>query len=387
MNFDYIPYWQAGAGHASPRAIKIDLRGFRDDDFIAVQIARRRTFYEDDLLEHVALRGPLGGTYLDVGANIGNHSVFFGKFLADHVIAIEPNPAVMPVLRRNLEANGISSFTLVPTAVGAEKGRGRLVLPARHVHNIGGTQIAMRPPSASVADDDCEDVIPVATLDEVIAQLDLPAASAISLLKIDVEGMELAVLEGARSLLSRDRPQILIELATAEAYERAFDFLAGYGYSDVGKRFGETPTYHFTIAALHKLRNVHQLTKAEEWAHEVRKVEIEVTRVIPALSTFILVDEDQFATNGTFAGGRAIPFVEQDGAFYGLPTDDEQAISELERLRAHGASFVVFVPPTFWWLDYFVGLRHFLRTRFTCRMATEHLIVFDLRSAPVGHAV
>jgi len=74
IRFLYLP--PAGIAPAA----MIDLQGYRDDDFIVQEIRARNEFYEIDLLEHVLLAGPRGGVYLDVGANIGNHAVYFGRY-------------------------------------------------------------------------------------------------------------------------------------------------------------------------------------------------------------------------------------------------------------------------------------------------------------------
>src|SRR6059036_1810558 len=64
----------------------------------------------------------------------------------------------------------------------------------------------------------------------------------------------------------------------------------------------------------------------------------------------------------------------------GKPPDDATAIRELERLRKAGASFIVFIWSTFWWLEYYAGLHRYLRAQFPCIQQDERIVVFDLRS-------
>ena len=104
----------------------------------------------------------------------------------------------------------------------------------------------------------------------------------------------------------------------------------------------------------------------------------EINTLIPPGNTFVLVDEDQWATGGVVSGRHCIPFLEQDGRYGGPPPDDDTAIQELERLRRAGASFVVFAWPAFWWLAYYTGLHHHLRAHFRCVLETKRLLVFDL---------
>ena len=83
------------------RTFEIALPGH--DPYFIRKFERKRSFYEADVLLHLAHRGPRGGLFLDVGAHVGNHTLFFASFLADHVIAIEPNPATATLLRRNVD--------------------------------------------------------------------------------------------------------------------------------------------------------------------------------------------------------------------------------------------------------------------------------------------
>src|SRR5206468_4045383 len=112
MKFRYTP-------PKSAEATTIDLLGYSDVDVIAREIRERSLFFEIGLLEHIYLSVAGRGVFLDVGANIGNHSVFFAKFCADHVLAVEPNPKVLPLLRRNLKTNALGRHTVFPFAVAA----------------------------------------------------------------------------------------------------------------------------------------------------------------------------------------------------------------------------------------------------------------------------
>jgi len=115
------------------------------------------------------------------------------------------------------------------------------------------------------------------------------------------------------------------------------------------------------------------------WLHQIRQAIHEIAVLVPPGDTFILVDDDQWATGEDIAGRRRLPFLERDGQYWGPPADDETAIRELERLRQTGASFMVFGWDAFWWLDYYAGLHHHLRAQFRCVLENDYLVVFDLR--------
>lgn len=101
--------------------------------------------------------------------------------------------------------------------------------------------------------------------------------------------------------------------------------------------------------------------------------------LISPQESFILVDEDRLNGNEIIAGFQTIPFTEHNGQYWGAPTDDNMAIREFDRLCQTGASAIVFLWHTFWWLDYYAGFQDYLRQNFPCILQTEHLIVFDLR--------
>ena len=121
--------------------------------------------------------------------------------------------------------------------------------------------------------------------------------------------------------------------------------------------------------------------RQSSWPHRLNAAMQDVTALVPSGSTFILVDEDQWRTGGTMASCKVLPFLERNGRYWGLPADDETAVSEFERLRQQGAEFIVFGWPAFWWLDYYRGLHSHLCHHFRCVLENERVVVFDLRSA------
>jgi hypothetical protein len=122
------------------------------------------------------------------------------------------------------------------------------------------------------------------------------------------------------------------------------------------------------------------------WQHRIYLSTQEIKALVPRGDTFILVDEDNWATSGCVAGRPALPFPEQNGSYRGTPPDDETAIRELERLRQAGAGSIVFAWQAFWWLDYYSGLHRHLRSNFRCFLENERLVVFDLRSSRTADA-
>ncbi len=99
---------------------------------------------------------------------------------------------------------------------------------------------------------------------------------------------------------------------------------------------------------------------------------------IPPGCRFVLVDEARLHSHAKLRTRSFYPFMERGGSYWGPPPDDETAIREVERLRARGASHVVFCQPAFWWLDYYSGLREHLRSHYRCVLDDDTLVLFDL---------
>jgi hypothetical protein len=104
----------------------------------------------------------------------------------------------------------------------------------------------------------------------------------------------------------------------------------------------------------------------------------EIRAIIPSGSTYILVDELQTRLAAD-AEHRALPFLERDGEYWGLPADSQEAIREIERMRRSGCTHIVFAWPALWWLDYYREMTDYLRARSRCVLESDRLRMFDLR--------
>jgi FkbM family methyltransferase len=147
------------------------------------------------LIRHFVDRG---ATAIDVGASIGMYSAEMARHAA-RVLAFEANPAVAAftrtIARRNVE--------VVNAALSSHAGRATLHMP-RNRKGHGVTELATIAQSPQ-ADNGLAIEVETKRLD------DFPVHDC-SFIKIDVEGHEEAVLEGAASLIARERPVLMIEL-------------------------------------------------------------------------------------------------------------------------------------------------------------------------------
>jgi FkbM family methyltransferase len=153
-----------------------------------------------------------GSFAIDVGANQGWLALLMGKCVgpAGAVWAFEPTPTIVPTLRENLARNPDAPVRVFECAVGSEEGKTEI--------NVFAGLPSVHASGATLGRSDATTyTVPLATLDSFRG--DAPAPPA--LVKIDVEGAELAVLRGARELLGdADRAVIVLEVnyETSEAF-------------------------------------------------------------------------------------------------------------------------------------------------------------------------
>lgn len=141
------------------------------------------------------------GVALDIGANIGNHSVFMGRYFAK-VISFEPNPVALAMLRCNLELAGAAHAQIF--GVGLADRPGTFEFRQNRSGNLGGSGFAFAGLSVGVPIE-CE----VARGDDLLTPAVL--GGPLRLIKIDIEGAELAALRGLELTLRREQPIVLFE--------------------------------------------------------------------------------------------------------------------------------------------------------------------------------
>jgi FkbM family methyltransferase len=150
-------------------------------------------FYEVAELEIIEAHLPAGGVYLDIGANVGNHLIYVGKYCSPaEVIAVEPNPQALRLLNLNLVLNGLQA-TVLAVGLSDAPGKAEARWPS---HNLGGAQM--------VAEE--KGRIRMLPGDELFAD------RKIDFMKIDVETQELVVLAGLAKTIAANRPRIFIEV-------------------------------------------------------------------------------------------------------------------------------------------------------------------------------
>lgn len=160
-----------------------------------------------------------GQTVVEVGANIGTHTVGLARACAPGPLyAFEPQRRVFQILCANLVLNDITNVFAYPE--GAGEAAGYASIPEMDYGgpgNFGGVELSE---AAGLTD---------ASKVRVTAIDDLPLA-ACHLIKVDVEGWEAAVLRGAAQTIARHRPLLYVENDRAASQGELIDLIAGWDY-------------------------------------------------------------------------------------------------------------------------------------------------------------
>jgi FkbM family methyltransferase len=177
---------------------------------------------------------PLSGReFWDVGANTGYYSLMFAKNF-DRVRAFEPNPDAVDILNRRITKKHIRNIQIVPVALSDSIGSSRLYLHTEVREKTIGSSNSLIPSSNPVGfeRDEREEIglvpfvkVQTDTVDHLLGE------ERIDLMKIDVEGAEFMVLNGAMKALDEGRiANLMIELHDAERKDELDSLLTSRRY-------------------------------------------------------------------------------------------------------------------------------------------------------------
>jgi glycosyltransferase involved in cell wall biosynthesis len=111
------------------------------------------------------------------------------------------------------------------------------------------------------------------------------------------------------------------------------------------------------------------------WLHAVSEIE---ALILPGQS-YVFVDNDEWGQREPVVGRYAIPFLERGGEYWGPPSDDDTAISQLDRLISEERiSHVVVWWTAYWWLEHYAKFGNWLRSRHKCVLESDALLGFEL---------
>ena len=175
--------------------------------------------FERAELEQARLLARVGTTAVDVGANVGVYTVVLARAVGEEgrVLAFEPDRENVRRLEENLARNGLQNVRVHAAAVADRAGDLVLRLGSDPAYHSTAAVLEGRAAGA-------ETRVRAMSLDEAWRAAGSPD---VSLVKVDTEGAELSVLQGAEELLAAHRPALLVEARD----ERVAPWLAARGYT------------------------------------------------------------------------------------------------------------------------------------------------------------
>lgn len=151
-----------------------------------------RTIEERPILEHLLSNLRQDDVFYDVGANLGLYSCLAADVVSEPVIAFEPHPNNADRLEENADLNG-GGISIFRYALADSTGEADLTIALDKLGSAGHTLVSGAPQNHGSI------TVPKIRGDELIAREDLPPPTV---LKMDVEGAEQAVLDGLETTLS-----------------------------------------------------------------------------------------------------------------------------------------------------------------------------------------
>lgn len=194
---------------------------FQNDDPIGACL----NYYGEWAQQEIDLLATLlkkNSTVIDVGANIGTHTLFFASHCSEgNVLAFEPQQYIYNLLVTNITINNKYNVVPIRAAVSDKTSliRMKIFSPFGEEKklNYGEFKINNEAEGGMFTD-----VVPLDSYSKILSSLDL--------IKIDVEGMETKVLEGAKGILEKFKPMLYLEFSEKNGNPELIDKLESLGY-------------------------------------------------------------------------------------------------------------------------------------------------------------
>lgn len=184
-------------------------------------------------------------TAIDIGANIGNHTIEFSKYF-NKVLSFEPNPRTFDILRANTK--NINNVDVFDWGCGIDQ---KILKLKENFSNMGSSSTKFKIETDNLVE------IKIKPLDEILNKL-----NKVTLIKIDVEGMEIEALKGAENVINKFNPTICFEQNEWEFTENyieteVIEWLRTKGYRIYANLVPFTPKSKNII--IRRLNNIKQL--------------------------------------------------------------------------------------------------------------------------------
>ncbi|MBL6457510.1 FkbM family methyltransferase [Belnapia sp. T6] len=205
----------------------------RTDTGVADYLAAAGT-WEPDSLRIFSRHVPGSRVVVDVGANIGHHSIALSRLVpGGRVLAFEPQMQMYNLLNANIALNGCANVTPFRMGLGAREAVLRMY-PISYGGFANFGALGIRPDEAPEGE-----AVPVLPLDALLERQGIPHRD-VGFLKMDVQSYEFFVLQGAARVLEEARPAVYCEIAPRSMRRAGYDYREiyalldrlGYGFLD-----------------------------------------------------------------------------------------------------------------------------------------------------------
>lgn len=158
-------------------------------------------YFEPEMLDAFLRYLKPGMTFVDIGANIGQHTLFVSRIVgaSGNVISFEPIPHLYEQIKRSVHANAMTNCNIINAGCGEKEETKTLYI---NKANIGGSSLVV----PSINSNDGEISIKILKAEDILLDYE-----KIDLIKIDVEGYEYQALLGLEKIIARDKPVFFIE--------------------------------------------------------------------------------------------------------------------------------------------------------------------------------
>lgn len=190
----------------------------RKGDYIQNLIFLEGDYFDVDQLKEIKKYIPNHAVILDIGTNIGNHTIFFAKeCYANKIYSFEPTEKTFSILTKNLQINHLEELVDAKNiALGDQKTKADVICVDEK--NCGGNKV----------NKNSDGTVIMETLDN------LSIKEKIDFIKIDVEGFEYEVLKGGMTTIDKNRPYIYVEIFD-QNYDKVNHLLKTMGYVCIQK--------------------------------------------------------------------------------------------------------------------------------------------------------
>jgi FkbM family methyltransferase len=330
---------------------------------------------------------------LDVGANAGQYGAMLRRNgYRGWIVSFEPVRSAFEDLAKSADGDG--RWHVFQLALGSHPERRRIAVA--EVNQLSSFRMFNRYASQELpgaSDIIHDEEVEVRTLNDSWEDFLRGLPQRRVFLKLDTQGWELEVLQGANRVFDR-LAGIQLEASLTPIYDgvptfaQAVDHVTGLGFDLTGvfpvNRDSLFRLIEVDCVFINARHAEAHAWREDTWAMLTERLRNDVAAAVPAGSSFVLIDGAVLGID-ELAGRRAIPFLERDGEYYGAPEDGEQAVAELGQQMARGVRHVAVAWPSFWWLEEYPELARHLQSSWRRVVDTDAAIVFELGPDVIEH--